>query len=224
MVAPHPGGDGRSAQPAVSTLIAAERWVQAAALLRAWPPVPEEWSAIGVYRNCVADWFSHLGGDRTATARLQVIAAAPVSEEAAICASVLSELEPERRVQWLSDKRNSFSSRWSLGAAAGVFDYDPLHIPEEILLRPDDADRGTASLWLPPAGDKPWQRAVALRWKAVKQVIDNDPEAALATAKSLRVLADEIRAADRTEDYHFNLRPIDALVPAIQLYTPVMTP
>jgi hypothetical protein len=213
--------EGHPALPAVSTLIAAGRWSEAAAAVRR-QQISEDYPELRTYRGCLADWFGHLGGERESTARLHALAATdPISADAKECAGVLSEFEPARRRFWLAngDGRGRYINR-VLAAAGGTLTYDPLGEPEDILLRPEDGgERDAASLWLPPGGDKPWQRAITMRWRAVKQMLDNEPEAALATARAMVAQVDELLARDDDDGYPLKHRQPNALIPSIQLYT-----
>jgi hypothetical protein len=94
--------------------------------------------------------------------------------------------------------------------------------PEDLLVRPEYA-YNALELWLPYTdGPSLSRRADRLRWRAVKQVLDNDPEGALATARQVVELAREIRKNSTPDDFLFTSRSPVVLIPAIELYTPTI--
>lgn len=142
--------------------------------------------------DCLADWFAQLGGDAAAAKR--------VSSEAD-CARLRAELDPA--------PDRSVSSLW-------------LQEPEAMLVRPESA-YDALELWLPiPEQPGLVNRAIRLRQRAVKQVLDNDTDGALATAREVEELSLQILDRNAPDDYAFTLRPSAVLSPAIQLYTPVV--
>ncbi len=94
--------------------------------------------------------------------------------------------------------------------------------PESMLVRPESA-YDALELWL-PIDEKPdlVNRAIRLRQRAVKQVLDNDTDSALATAREVEELSRQILDRNDRDAFPFVLRAPAVLTPALQLYTPVV--
>lgn len=181
---PVPAAEHEPALPALTTLVAAGRWREAAAAIR-------NTRSVEIFRNrdCLASWFEERGGDLRARQEL----------DAPACAELREELDP-------ASKRSS-ALLW-------------LREPEAIIVRPESA-YNALDLWF-PIREEPGltNRAIRLRQRAIKQVLDSDTDGAIVTAREVEELTRQILA--RGEDYGFSLRAPAVLLPSIQLYTPVI--
>lgn len=192
------------ALPEVSTLIAAERWDEAARASDARAvelgPRPlelveddDDRLTARSYR-CLAGMLRHFGGDEEALAELRELRS---GRYGASCAPMLAFIEGpsaqnlsyDERLPHLSDTAFALDSMGMFAGLSPAERREPPSSPEELLVNLD-ASMGLPpwELWLAPQGDDvqalPPLPSYVLRWRAAHQVLFGDLEGARRTARA----------------------------------------
>jgi hypothetical protein len=230
-----PAEEIRPELPHISTLIAAGAWTEAAqraqqqaAVLASKPPDPDSVAPWMVRRlRCLAEALRSFGGDRDAERRLRALD----TEEPGMCATAIAAIASpaERRRMLERVAEDPFESPRQLRQmmwAAGLdkswieLDSDGAHV----LATADDfgGARIAYLAWLVAMerGDRPdldpRYRATLLRWRAVAEVLDDQAEAAVATAREALALLDAL-PPDEFRPHYMRLLPAMA-----RLHTPAI--
>lgn len=192
------------ALPEVPTLIAAERWNEAARAsdARAVELGPRPLELVeddddrltATSYRCLASLLRHFGGDDEALGELRALRAGRYGVS---CAPMLAFVEGpsaqnlsyDERLPHLSDTAIALDRMSMFAGLYPAERHEPPRAPEELLVNLD-ASMGLRpwELWLAPAGDEaqalpPLHRSYALRWRAAHQVLVGDLEGARRTAR-----------------------------------------
>ncbi len=188
-----PSEHGLDALPHVPTLIAAGQWTRAADRVREHAEAARGVQGEGASRvrhlRCLEALLRGTAGDRDAARRIRELDA----EEPGRCTPMLAELaSPDERRRLLQDAADTSRVTGLLRWAAGLGGSGPdLDDAVELLAEPDDygASLSAQLAWL-VASERgasstlaPHHTAALLAWRAVAQVLDGQPEAAVASAR-----------------------------------------
>ena len=222
----------------INTLIAAQRWTDAAVLADARAQdyrksprdstTDESLDIATLYYRCVGELFRHHAGDAGALARIRDLEA---GDHGQVCLPVLVEASPaDQRTALIGrynsqrsytyDTRRALESQAFLEGTRYPYEYESA---ERALVRLDDP-MGLSNVrlaWIAKLARisemSPIHRASALRWLAIAYVLDGKHELAAKTATEVTTLVKSLDA-DPLELYPLSEA---ALLPAtVALYTP----
>jgi hypothetical protein len=200
---------GLPALPTMTTLIAAGRWRQAAAVIE---PMIGGDSADNVRLRCFAAMLDHRAGKRETTNTIKALAD---QKHGAVCLPMLAEVGDRATRKYVLETieaRTTLIEQLRYAEGIGELLLDG---PERVLARPESTTAASL-IWLIAATPLEQPQPHRLRWIAASQVLDGEHEAARKTASHALALI--------KPDADFGLRDAAYLEAAVAFYSPTVTP